>query len=259
LDGPCGLAAPAGRVGVRAELGAGVSALANVGRYVRVPTLGERFGVTANVLGNEELLPETSVSSELGLGWAGALAPRLTLSSRVVGFARWVDALIVYRRASVGAARPFNVASARILGVEGSLGLNWRLPRDFVLRLEGAVLAMQPRDTTADRTTQSQLPFVAPLVGTSQLELVAPRWTALALERASLAVRLRGQDERLADPAGLIVLPSQVGLDVDVRAVFDPAFAFSVRLSNLLDRVLFDTIGYPLPGRAAYAQLEMTW
>ena len=42
-------------------------ALGNVGRYVRVPTLGEVYGVSGTVHGNPALAPETGYTGELGV------------------------------------------------------------------------------------------------------------------------------------------------------------------------------------------------
>jgi len=55
------------------------------------------------------------------------------------------------------------------------------------------------------------------------------------------------------------VLPAQDLLEFEVEARFLRALVVRGRLTNLLDQRTVDLLGYPLPGRAAYATVESRW
>ena len=62
----CGAVTPSARAG--AEVGSrAVKLLANVARHGRVPTLGERYGISASVRGSEALVPEAAVAGDIGV------------------------------------------------------------------------------------------------------------------------------------------------------------------------------------------------
>lgn len=250
----CSVLEPVGRLGGRVRIIEPLSVLANVGRYVRVPTLGELYGVSATVQGNPALETETGWSLDVGV--ASSWRDRaITTYAQLVGFARFADALIAYRRSSLGAVRPYNASSARVLGLELAAGLFWR-----VLRLGVALTATDPRDVSEDRTIESDLlPYESRLIVAPEIELISPPWRAIHLDRASLAARFRYRSERVADPAGLIVLSAEHQLDVDAALMFVEHLGLRGRIANLLDQRTFDLVGYPLPGRSYHALLEAWW
>ena len=98
------------------------------------------------------------------------------------------------------------------------------------------------------------------MVVAPMLELVAPPWPLLELDRASIAARYHYRSSRVADPAGLIVLEADGQLDLDGSMSFlDQRVALRGRLSNLINQRTFDLVGYPLPGRAGHIMLESWW
>jgi vitamin B12 transporter len=253
-DGACGVLEPTGRAGVRYAPWAPVDVFANLGRYVRVPTLGEKYGVSAAVLGNPALTVEKGVSAEVGVRATGA-AGAVTLFGEVVGFARFVDDLVGYRRASLGAVRPHNVASARVLGAEvvGGASLARHLTAELVLGW------LDPRDRSGDRQVENdRLPYLAALSLTPSLVFRSPRWALIGLDEATLALRYRHQGPRVADPAGLVALPAQNLLEIAAGLAFSEV-KLRARLENLLDDRTFDLVGFPLPGRAFHALVEVGW
>ena len=62
----CGALEPSARLGVSVALGPEARLYANIGRYVRVPTLGELFGLSSALRGSPSLVPETGISADLG-------------------------------------------------------------------------------------------------------------------------------------------------------------------------------------------------
>jgi vitamin B12 transporter len=252
---PCADAEPSLRLGV--DVGRPwLLGLANVGRYARIPTLGERFGVSGPVRGNATLAPEHGLSADAGVRASIEAGPLRGLSVEAFGFARFASDLVAYQRSSLGYVRPFNVGSARVVGAE--LLAVYR-PFHF-LQIEQAATFLDPRNTSPKRTTRNDLlPYQARLVLASRVSLQAkPRWGSLST--AKLSAAYFHASSRYADAAGLIVLPPQGSLDLEGElGLHDDHLAIRVRVSNALDQIRADLIGYPLPGRAFYTSMESRW
>jgi iron complex outermembrane receptor protein len=251
----CSELAPAARLGARVRVVGPLEAFANVGRYVRVPTLGELYGISSVLQGNPELVAERGVSLDAGLA-VGGRRGSIEGYAQLDGFVRWSDRLIAFRRSSFGAARPYNVGSARVLGMEAALGVRaWRW-----LGASLALTLLDPRDTSSDRQTQNDLlPFRSRATVAPMLEVSSPPWRTIALDGAALSVRYLYRSSRVVDPAGLVVLPESGQLDLDVDARFHGHLVARARVSNVLDQRVVDVLGYPLPGRAAHASVEIEW
>jgi iron complex outermembrane receptor protein len=254
----CDSVSPAGRFGA-AWTSRRWDVFANVGRYVRVPTLGELYGVSPVVRGNSALREESGVTLDVGARvGARRFGPLVRPQAAAFGFVRFSDGLISYVRSSQGFAEPMNVASARVAGIEAQVGTGigeW---------LSAQVIAtiLDPRDTSADRKTVNDvLPFQSRFVVSPK---VAADWRAPAgrpfagfVGRARLEARWLYQTSRYADAAGLAVMPSQSSLDVEVLVEStDGAFALRLRGADLLDVARFDVVGFPLPGRSFFLSLE---
>ena len=253
----CGVLEPAARAGVAYRVLEPLTIKGNVGRYVRVPTLAELYGISAVVRGNDELRVESGITVDAG-ATLGARSGIASGYAQLFGFARWASDLIAYQRSALGVVRPYNSASARFLGAElAAGGALWE-----VLSAGAAITLLDPRDTSEGRTvTNDVLPLMSRLVAAPFFELRAPvSWRRVGVWRASLTTRLLYRASRVADPAGLIVLDDQRLLDLEaVVATLEGALVVRGRLSNLLDQRTFDLIGYPLPGRAAHGVLEVSW
>jgi iron complex outermembrane receptor protein len=232
--------------------------LANVGRYARVPTLGELYGTSGAVRGNANLLPETGVTLDagvraLGSGGRGALLDGSYLD--LFGFARVADHLINYQRTGRGYVAPYNVGRARILGLELLAGVR---PLSFLL-LELSGTVQDPRNTSPDRPVNDLLQYRPRLVTTPRLEASFTK-PLRGIERAKITALYYFEAARYGDAAGLVVLPAQQSLDFEGElSVLDEHLAARVRLSNVLNQARADLIGYPLPGRAGYFTLEAKW
>lgn len=252
----CSRVDPAGRVGV--EVGPpAFSVLANVGRYVRVPTLAEIYGISGAVRGNSDLLPETGVTADLGV--RARRKPDGSPLSRahvdLFGFVRGVDQLVAYQRSSLGYVRPFNLGRARILGAELLAGMH---PLPFVL-VELAATALDPRDASDDRLPNDLLPYQSKLALVPRVEVEAKPRGAI-VRRVKTAASYFYQSNRTADRAGLVKIPEQGSLDLEVEVtMLGEHWVARARLANVLDQARVDLVGYPLPGRAAYAALEARW
>ena len=246
---------PSARLGAVYHVAERVSVLANLGRYVRVPTLGELYGVSAVVLGNSALAPETGLSVDSGVRASAGTARSFGLALDAFAFARSARDLVAYRRSSLGAVRPYNVARARVLGVE--LGLV-AVALDHV-RLDASATLLDPRDVTPDRqVTNDLVPYQSRLVSNARLELYHEPH-ALA-DRVAAGASTSYRASRVADPAGLIVLGEQWLVGLDLSALFwQRRLALRAALDNLLDARQFDAVGFPLPGRSYHLAAELWW
>ncbi|WP_437687159.1 TonB-dependent receptor [Sorangium sp. So ce176] len=255
--GARGLVEPSGRLGARLRLADGAALFANVGRYVRVPALGELHGISPIVRGNPELEPEQGVTAELGARASAALPrARAEASLELLGFARLASALVAYRRAGIGAVRPYNVRGARVLGLELTASAS---ALDHV-RAALTLTALDPRDASPDRGIVSDLlPFQSRLVAAPSLEVYAePAW--LGGGRASLGARLLYRSSRVADSAGLLVLPEQAAVDVDLAVLaLDGRLSARLAVENATGARMLDAVGFPLPGRSVHAAMEVWW
>ncbi len=244
---------PAGRVG--AQLGdAPVALFVNAGRYARVPTLAELYGLSGAVRGNAALSSERGVSADVGVrATAPARSALAGGSIDLFAFARRADGLVAYERSGLGYVRPYNVGAARVLGLE--LLASYRAAR--WVRAELAATLLDPRDVSPDRVTANALlPYQPRLIAVPRVEL-STRAPLPGVAEAKLAASYFYSASRYADAAGLVVLPAQQSLDVEGEvSLLGEHLAVRGRVANVLDQARTDLIGYPLPGRAAYLALE---
>jgi len=249
----CADLTPEVRLGVRQIVGP-FELRSNVGRYARVPTLGELYGVSALVRGSAALVPERGLAWDLGARVQSELGP-VSAYLDGFGFVRQVSGLIAYRRSSLGAVQPYNVGSARVLGAELEAGSEWARHARSVL----ALTVLDPRDTSAGRALANDLvPYQSRLVASWFVEgFWQPH--ARSVKRAGLDARLSYRSSRLADPAGLIVLPDMSELDLGATVLFARDFSVRGAVDNAFDARHFDFIGYPLPGRSYHLAVEAWW
>lgn len=249
---------PSGRLGARLRLAdGGVTLFGNVGRYVRAPALGELYGTSPVVLGNPELRPEQGFSAELGARFAAALPrARAEISGEIVGFSRLASDLVAYRRSAVGVLRPYNVEGARVLGIE----LTAAASALEHVRAALSLTALDPRDTSPHRQVVNDLvPFQSRLVVAPSLEVYAEP-ARLGVDRASLGARLHHRSSRVADAAGLVVLPEQATVDLELAILaFGRRVSVRAAIANVLDGRAVDRVGFALPGRSAHATMEVWW
>ena len=248
---------PTGRLGV-AWTRSTWDVFANIGRYARVPALGELYGVSVVVRGNPMLRPESGVSLDAGTRWSAqdGLAGGLPPWAMIDGFVRWADDLVAFVRSSEGYTLPVNVDDARVSGVEGQVGAG--LSRGWALDVTATVL--DPRDTTPHRLVVNDvLPFQSRLVVAPRLSFEAHAGLSW-LDRVRIEARWIYQSSRYADASGLAVIPQQGSLDAEALAqTRDTRFTLRLRVADVLDAQRFDIVGFPLPRRAGFLALEAKW
>jgi vitamin B12 transporter len=256
-DEVCDVLAPTGRIGAEAGTRR-LRVLVNVGRYVRVPTLGEVYGVSNIVEGNAALAPETGATGDLGVRaqtGRGAVLAGAYVDAFVFG--RWAGGLIAYERTGQGFIKPYNVGAARVLGAEVLTGV----ALTPIVRVEVAVTALDPRDTSTGRTTVNDvLPFRSRFIAAPRVRADWRRKNRDGLSGMGGEIRGLYQSSRYADPAGLEVIPQQatVELEGDI-SFFSGLLTARARVADLFNATRTDIVGYPLPGRSFYVGLEASW
>jgi len=227
---------------------------------VRVPTLGELYGISPLVRGNDALVPETAVAYDLGLrAWGpGERSKDLSAYLDAFVFRRNSEDLIAYQRTSFRQIRPYNVGRARVQGAEIAAGARWL----DVLRAETAVTLLDPRDTTPTRTLSNDiLPYHSRLALSGLLQVYTrDAWQGVGLGYLALGLRVSHRSSRYQSPAGLGQIPNNSRLDLQsVAKVLKNRLALRAWVSNLLDSPQLDMVGLPLPGRSFYGSAELTW
>jgi outer membrane cobalamin receptor len=228
-----------------------ITAKANIGRYVRVPSFIELYGNgTALVLGNADLAPENGTNADVGL-WIERIGDRLGAVSRTTAFAAWVDDLIRWQYASWGQARADNIARARVLGVEQELRFTFGRRG----RLVAQATILDARDRSANLAAyDNQLPFHPRYRGYLRPELVHIPLPAGLTLAAYADAELRAHD--YADPANLVDLRARLLVGCGVTVLW-PRGRLRVTASavNLTDTRREDVDNWSLPGRAGFLAL----
>ncbi|MCX4245448.1 TonB-dependent receptor plug domain-containing protein [Paraliomyxa miuraensis] len=258
------------RLGTRLRLWPGIELRASGGRYFRPPTLAELFGDRGYVVGNEGLRPERGHAVDGGL-IVDRQRPALDVYAQLAGFATWSEDLISW--VSAGAvARPVNVASARVRGLESAVAL---VPRHRWLTLHANYTWLDSRNGSDDPAQHGQ-----PLPGRPRHELFARVTAGRSLRIRGLRVEPRVLYTvdviagTVLDTAGRLELPpralqgagaelhlhDRVHLLVEVRNLLDVRTAtVTLPVAGARPHLLpiADFIGYPLPGRSVWASVRI--
>jgi iron complex outermembrane receptor protein len=248
----CESANPVGRLGVAYAFLPEFESFLVAGRYVRVPTLGEQFGTSAVVRGNRDLLPESSIGLDVGVR-SSIAGSKVSGAAELLGFARETNELIGFQRGSLGIVRPFNVHRSRTLGAEFAL----EAEAFSHLELHASVTLLDARNTTRLVTIHNDwLPYRAPFVSAVGAEVFAAL-DEIGIQRVSLAADHFYRAARFGDLAGLVVLPSEHSLDVNLGVCFSRGSLRALAtLRNATNEPALDLLGAPLPGRSIHAALE---
>jgi outer membrane cobalamin receptor len=239
---------PIARLALVKEICRWLSLRMNGGRYARLPSLIELYGNTGYLVGNVGLRPESGINADFGprVSWAGDSGRLLWTTA---GFVSLVDDLIQYRIGN-GRARPENLGSARILGIESDA----RLELGRHLRAVVSATFTDARDTSAVESAHGkQLPFRP-----RYRFYVRPEWRAVQVaSRTALGIYADCDvtSSNYLDSANIVQVPGRVLFGAGVYA--DLPGGFSVRASgrNLANSHIYDISNYPLPGREIYLTL----
>jgi len=207
---------------------------------------------------NPSLRPERSRSLDIGIEQAAAGASVLVDATWFVN--RYDDLIVAVGSAFSGLSRyrTDNIANALARGLE--LGLSWRGPVGLRVRGAWTFLHSEVRGVDA-RPDQAPPPFD---VGDALVRR-APRQGVLeahwATTQASAFVEVNGRSGmRDLEPnyAGAVYdHPGHVVLTAGGAVRLTRSLEVFGRITNLLDRVYEDVLGYPAPGRMAFLGLRV--
>ncbi len=242
---------PIARVSLVKEWAGWLSLRANGGRYARLPSTIELYGNTGYLLGDPTLKPETGFNAD-----AGPLVSWKRGSSRVLwstaAFASRVRDLIQYQYIGGGRARPQNLGSARILGVESEATLEWGRHA----RVVAAGTFTDARDTSPVAAQNGkQLPL------RPRYRFYArPEWRAVQMGThvtLGFYAELDATAGNYRNVTNTDRVPARFLVGAGAYAELPANFSLRVSGQNLVNSSINDLANYPLPGREIY--LTLAW
>ncbi|MFO7564231.1 MAG: TonB-dependent receptor [Enhygromyxa sp.] len=263
------------RIGTKLALIDGLDLRASGGRYLRFPSLSELFGDRGYMVGNEGLRPESGTKLDGGVVFEREhiLGRELSLFAELAGFATWSEDLIQWVR-SGPVVRPLNVAGARVRGLEAGLSLR-AFGRD--LAVDGAYTLLDSRNDSPEAEQRGK-----PLPGRPRHSvLVRPSGGhRFVVGRRSVALEPRGFYElewiagSFLDLSGRVELPPRFLHAIGVSLRIADRIELTLEGRNLGDQLdalirpehgpptpyrapISDFIGFPLPGRSAWATVRI--
>jgi iron complex outermembrane receptor protein len=204
----------------------------------RMPSIYELFGDRAYAEPNPRLRPESSRSVDASALVHGSAGP-LRGSVELRGFALFLENMIRYERTSQFTARPDNIASAHILGLE--LGASGGLGRYFTLL--SSLTLMQTRNELG-----KSLAFRPPveLVVRPELSLYPSGVDRVVVFAEMHHVAFVYLDDHSNDTS----LPGRTLFDLGCALeLFHERVALQARVRNLFDVQASDVLSRALPGR----------
>jgi iron complex outermembrane receptor protein len=226
-------------------LGSGLLELrANAGFSFRAPSFAELYLQQGLVSPNPDLTPEHGQSVDFG----AALSVGPALFS-VTGFVSKYEDLIIYEIYPPFRAKPFNEGLAVIQGVEAEAVVR---PWPFLSLVATGTYLDAFDDDPSSRTYGDPLPYRPPLRFHGRLSYdQAPVRAAIEADIAS------GQP---LNNTGSLVLPGHAVFDasVGVRVLSRPVTVWlNAEVLNLTNDQAPDIFGYPLPGTAFFASIDI--
>lgn len=218
----------------------------------RPPSLYERFGDNVFVTPSESLRSESAITNAAGLRGSYSCMRPLVCSLRSEGFLTGAKDYILFTQNSARTLIAVNATSARILGLENEVLLNY--PGYFLLTL---------RYTYLDARDYGRIPYYQ-----DKFLPLRPRHHAVGTltffyepVRFITSIEYRGALFRDRYNSYHYYLAAKFLLDVGIDWVWDKAaqHLFSFAVKNLLDDTQVDMIGYTLPGRFFLVKWTAQW
>ena len=216
----------------------------------RMPTFLELFGERGSVIGNSNLKPEKSESSEGGFS---LVADRQPMSGEfsITLFRKNIRDMILFVPNSQFSLRPENVDAARITGVEASAKM-FIMKR---LRLYATYTYQRAINMSDVSYLKGKYLPLRPLHDLhSGLSIYAGKWEMGAEADFTGAVFRDRTNEYLSYQAGRWVYNAYLTFAPLGRG--ERELIFGLEMKNVLDQRMEDVIGYPLPGRTLYGTIN---
>ncbi|MBK7857588.1 MAG: TonB-dependent receptor [Archangiaceae bacterium] len=223
----------------------GFEVRANLGQAHRPPSFFELYVQQGHLIPNAQLKPERGLYAD---GAAGFRHGRGFV--QVGGFYALYEDLISYEYYPPLLARPVNFAAARVAGLEVEARVE---PLSWVQASATYSLLFTQNLKDDPRFYLNPLPY-RPRHKLHARLAVGPRWLYARGE-------VLYQSDQFVNRTATLTLPERafVNLGATCELLQEPKLSLSFELKNLLDVQGMDLDGYPLPPRAAYLTLSLTW
>lgn len=221
----------------------------SISKAFRVPTFSDLFYQDVRIEGKVDLLPETSLNKEIGIGWEinkwGKLKGEITL------YKYTIDNLIIWRLGSFEVFRPFN-NDAEITGQDYSI--NYQLPKQN-LSLQLSYTHLQPLDKNHQETTHNKIiPYRPQHSFKSSLQYGYKAFTAI------LNYRIVGK--RFVTFANTVELPHYNVMDLTMLqniTVTSIEATLKFTINNITNQFYEIIRNYPIPGREFRLGLTLSY
>lgn len=226
---------------------------ANVGRYARLPSLIELYGDNSFILSNLKLDPEWGYNFD-----AGANYEVNTNSNKVIfdiaAFGSYVHQLIQYKQNTQGQVRAYNAGQVRIYGLESSMQI--RLYK--YLQLISQVTYTDSRDISDIKAHYNkQLPLRPKLRSYSRFEV--REFNITSQLNIGAYVDTDYTSDNYADPTNMVQINQRLLFSAGVYLnSVNSHIRIMASVKNISNTQVSDLIGYPLPGRSFYINLDVT-
>ncbi|PZR11158.1 MAG: ligand-gated channel protein [Archangium gephyra] len=243
LAGPFFVFSP--KLGALLELPLGFSLRANAGQSSRAPSFSELYVVQGTLLPNTSLQPERALTADLGAAWKHEKG-RVSAT----GFSSLYENLISYEYYPPNLSRPYNFAAASVVGLEveaSTTPFTW-------LEASASYTFLHTQNLRDDpRYYLKALPF-RPAHRLHTRIAAGPDWLKARAELVFQSAQFTNRTQTLSVPDRALV-----NLGVTVTPSQQPRISLSAELKNLLDVQTWDYDGYPLPPRAFFVTLGVSW
>jgi vitamin B12 transporter len=233
------------KLGASAVLPAGITVKANAGQAFRAPSFLELYVAQGSLLPNPLLQPERALFVD------GQVSHETRFSSLALGaFYALYENLIAYEYYPPLFAKPYNFDAALVEGLEAEGELH---PRPWLGGSFAYTLTFTQNLRDDPRYYLKELPY-RPRHRLYARAAVGPAWA-----RGQLDVDY--QSSQFTNRTEAVSLPGRafVGAGVSSELWRVPKVVLAVQLKNAFDAQAEDFDGYPLPGRAIYATLSVSW
>jgi vitamin B12 transporter len=233
------------KLGASAALPAGFTLKANTGQAFRAPSFLELYVAQGSLLPNPSLQPERALFVD------GQVSHETRFTSLSLGgFSALYENLIAYEYYPPLFAKPNNFEAARVDGMEAEAELH---PRPWASGSASYTLTFTQDLRDDPRYYLKELPY-RPRHRLYARAAVGPSWVHGVVD-------IDYQSSVFTNRTEAVSLPGRafVGAGVSSELWRAPKVVVAVQLKNAFNAQAQDFDGYPLPGRAIYATLSVSW
>ncbi|MBZ0273032.1 TonB-dependent receptor [bacterium] len=234
---------PTGKVGLVVSPWDFVEAKANVARTFRAPNFGELYENQGLATGNPDLAPERALSADAGLVVSASWA-----RIEAVYFHQRVENLIEYLLVAGFRYKPFNIGRVRVDGGEAALAIS---PHPWIAAAANATVTYAIDDTDDPVSSGLQIP--------GRPRHLAGATLSVGPGAARVIGEFRYVGANYVNAAGTKIIPEREIWNIAFVLSPPDAVSLALEIKNLANELAQDVRGFPLPGRAVYGTVGVTW